>query len=70
MVDGLAARLEEEPGDLDGWLRLSRAYAVLGEPERAKAAVDRAAELVAQLPSDAREREAVEQMQEALILPR
>jgi cytochrome c-type biogenesis protein CcmH len=70
MVDGLAARLEQEPGDLDGWLRLSRAYAVLGEPERAKAAVDRAAELVAQLPSDAPEREAVEQMQEALIPPR
>jgi cytochrome c-type biogenesis protein CcmH len=70
MVDGLAARLEEEPGDLDGWLRLSRAYAVLGEPERAKAAVDKAAELVAQLPSDARERQAVEQMQEALTLPR
>jgi cytochrome c-type biogenesis protein CcmH len=70
MVDGLAARLEQEPGDLDGWLRLSRAYAVLGEPEQAKAAVDRAAELVAQLPSDAPEREAVEQMQEALVPPR
>jgi cytochrome c-type biogenesis protein CcmH len=67
MVDRLAARLEEEPGDLDGWLRLSRAYAVLGEPERARAAVGRAAELVAQLPSGAPEREAVEQMQEALI---
>lgn len=35
MVEGLALRLEEEPDDLEGWKRLARAYAVLGE--RAKA---------------------------------
>lgn len=35
MVEGLAARLEEEPDDLEGWKRLARAYAVLGEREKA-----------------------------------
>lgn len=35
MVDRLAARLEEEPGDADGWLRLARAYRVLGDREKA-----------------------------------
>jgi cytochrome c-type biogenesis protein CcmH len=31
MVDGLAARLKAQPDDPDGWVRLVRAYAVLGE---------------------------------------
>jgi cytochrome c-type biogenesis protein CcmH len=31
MVNRLAARLAKEPDDLDGWLRLARAYRVLGE---------------------------------------
>jgi cytochrome c-type biogenesis protein CcmH len=35
MVDRLAARLAEEPGDADGWLRLARAYGVLGDREKA-----------------------------------
>lgn len=35
MVDRLAARLEEEPGDLDGWLQLARAYGVLGQQDKA-----------------------------------
>jgi cytochrome c-type biogenesis protein CcmH len=70
MVDGLAARLEREPDDLDGWLRLSQAYAVLGEPERARAAVDRAAELAAALPPGAPERAAVERTRRALDPPR
>jgi len=35
MVDGLAARLRVQPDDPDGWVRLVRAYAVLGDgPER------------------------------------
>ena len=46
MVDGLAARLEEAPDDLEGWLRLGRARAVLGEPEDARAAYDRALALM------------------------
>ena len=39
MVEGLAARLEENPEDLEGWLRLIRSYKVLNEPEKAHAAV-------------------------------
>lgn len=45
MVEGLAARLENEPGDVDGWLRLGRAWRVLGEPERGLDALRRAAEI-------------------------
>ena len=45
MVAGLAARLEESPDDLDGWLRLARSYEILGERERAEEAVGRAAAL-------------------------
>ena len=39
MVDGLAARLEADGQDLDGWLRLAQAYLVLGEPDRARDAI-------------------------------
>ena len=46
MVDGLAARLEEEPGDLEGWLRLGQARAVLGEPDAARDAWGRALALL------------------------
>jgi len=42
MVEGLAARLEDQPGDADGWRRLARAYEVLGEPEKAKDALAQA----------------------------
>lgn len=35
MVDSLAARLKEEPNNLDGWIRLVRSYAVLGEKDKA-----------------------------------
>jgi cytochrome c-type biogenesis protein CcmH len=45
MVERLAARLETEPGDLQGWLRLGRAYGVLGERDKAADAFDRAAAL-------------------------
>ena len=38
MVDGLAARLEAAPDDLDGWLQLARAYTVLGRNNEALAA--------------------------------
>jgi len=31
MVDGLAQRLEENPGDIEGWRRLARAREVLGD---------------------------------------
>ena len=42
MVDGLAARLAENPDDVDGWLRLGRSQLVLGEPEKAVEAYGRA----------------------------
>ena len=44
MVDGLAARLEADPSDIDGWLRLGRAYRVLGETEKGLAALRQAAD--------------------------
>ena len=38
MVSRLAARLNENSADLDGWLRLIRSYAVLNETEKAQEA--------------------------------
>ena len=42
MVDGLEEKLTANPDDLDGWLRLIRSRAVLGEADKAKAAYDKA----------------------------
>jgi cytochrome c-type biogenesis protein CcmH len=39
MVAGLAARLKAQPNDPDGWQRLIRAYAVLGDVSKAKEAL-------------------------------
>jgi cytochrome c-type biogenesis protein CcmH len=39
MVDRLAERLKRDGSDLEGWLRLVRAYTVLGERERALSAL-------------------------------
>lgn len=61
MVGGLAARLEEEPEDLQGWLQLARAYAVLGERDNALSALTSAEPLIADLPEDDPRRIAVEQ---------
>ena len=36
MVDGLAARLAQNGHDPEGWLRLVRAYTVLGETDKAR----------------------------------
>jgi cytochrome c-type biogenesis protein CcmH len=36
MVDRLAARLRDNPDDLEGWRRLARAYQVLGEADKAR----------------------------------
>ncbi|MGH7114912.1 MAG: tetratricopeptide repeat protein, partial [Stellaceae bacterium] len=38
MVERLAQELERNPGDQSGWARLARAYDVLGEPDKARAA--------------------------------
>lgn len=45
MVARLAERLKGAPGDLAGWRRLARAYAVLGEGDKARAARERIREL-------------------------
>jgi cytochrome c-type biogenesis protein CcmH len=45
MVDRLAARLEQNPNDKDGWTRLAHAYDVLGESEKAEVARARAAQV-------------------------
>jgi cytochrome c-type biogenesis protein CcmH len=45
MVDRLAARLEQNPDDKEGWVRLAHAYDVLGEADKAQSARIRAAAL-------------------------
>lgn len=47
MVAGLAARLAENPDDLDGWAQLIRSYIVLGRTEDAQTAVATAREVFA-----------------------
>ena len=42
MVGGLAARLENEPDDLEGWTMLARSYGVLDEPRKSAEAYARA----------------------------
>ena len=45
MVQRLAERMRETPDDADGWLRLARAYRVLGRAAEARDALRRAADL-------------------------
>ncbi|MGO8919803.1 MAG: tetratricopeptide repeat protein [Stellaceae bacterium] len=45
MVEGLAAKLQADPGDAEGWLRLGRAYGVLGERDKSAEAYEHAAKL-------------------------
>ena len=42
MVDGLDERLAAKGGTVDEWLRLARSRGVLGEPDRARAVLERA----------------------------
>jgi cytochrome c-type biogenesis protein CcmH len=43
MVEGLAARLERQPDDVEGWRMLGRSWGVLGEPDKAADAYGEAA---------------------------
>ena len=45
MVANLAAKQQADPSNLDGWLRLGRAYNVLHDPDKAAEAYDKAASL-------------------------
>ena len=45
MVETLAARLEQSPDDLEGWMRLARSYKTLGDLDKAKTAAQRAVRL-------------------------
>jgi cytochrome c-type biogenesis protein CcmH len=40
MVESLAARLKENPDNLEGWLRLVRSYSVLGDKPKAQEALN------------------------------
>jgi cytochrome c-type biogenesis protein CcmH len=45
MVERLAARLEDDPDDLEGWMMLARSYTVLGEVDKVREAMDNAVKL-------------------------
>jgi cytochrome c-type biogenesis protein CcmH len=49
MVDGLAARLEHQPDDIEGWRMLGRSWAVLGDPAKSAEAY---AQVARRLPDD------------------
>jgi cytochrome c-type biogenesis protein CcmH len=65
MVDRLAARLKENGRDLDGWIRLARAYKVLGREGDAHAAIASARENFA---GDSSSLEAIDKNAESLGL--
>ncbi len=47
MVERLASRLKQNGDDVEGWLRLVRAYMVMGDRDKAKGAVLDARQAVA-----------------------
>ena len=49
MVDGLAARLAQQPDDIAGWRMLGRSWSVLGEPAKAAEAY---AQVATRMPDD------------------
>jgi cytochrome c-type biogenesis protein CcmH len=51
MVERLSERLHRDGSDVEGWLRLVRSYMVLGEPDKARAAVVDARRALAADPS-------------------
>ncbi|MGX9393633.1 c-type cytochrome biogenesis protein CcmI [Nitrobacteraceae bacterium UC4446_H13] len=54
MVDRLAARLKQNGSDVEGWLRLARAYMVLKEPDNVRTARDDARRALAANEADLR----------------
>jgi cytochrome c-type biogenesis protein CcmH len=47
MVDRLATRLKQNGDDVEGWLRLVRAYMVMGDQDKARSASSDARQAVA-----------------------
>jgi cytochrome c-type biogenesis protein CcmH len=66
MVDRLAERLKKDGGDVDGWLRLVRAYVVLGERDKANAAAGDAKRALAREPEKVKR---IDEMAKNLGLP-
>ena len=54
MVARLAERLKQDGSDVEGWLRLVRAYMVLGDKEQARAAAADARRALASEPDKLR----------------
>jgi cytochrome c-type biogenesis protein CcmH len=54
MVARLAERLKQDGTDLEGWLRLIRAYMVMGDKDRARAATEDARRALANEPDKLR----------------
>src|SRR5215475_3957568 len=52
MVEGLARRLEQQPRDSEGWIKLIRSRLVLGQTEAAKRALERALETFGDMPQE------------------
>ncbi|MFO1506181.1 MAG: tetratricopeptide repeat protein [Lysobacterales bacterium] len=44
-IRGLAARLQQQPGDVEGWTLLARAYGATGRPAQARGAFGKALQL-------------------------
>ena len=55
MVQRLADRLKQDGSDADGWIRLMRSYVVLGDSERARAALADARRALASAPDKVRQ---------------
>ena len=52
MVDGLAARLEQSPNDVEGWVKLIRSRKILGENDAAEEALHRALDIFENAPQE------------------
>jgi cytochrome c-type biogenesis protein CcmH len=65
MVEGLSVRLQQNGGSVDEWLRLVRAYSVLSDPDKARAALAAARENLA---SDASAKAALDSLARELGL--
>lgn len=66
MVDGLAARLAEDPNDFQGWMRLIRARAVMGDFVQARADLSAAQQV---FPLETEEGEALQRLAFDLLPP-